>query len=259
MHVFLFVPYFLILLETLAWFGRPSVSCSSFSPAWCPTDWVKAAATFCMIGMYGGRGDTTISDYTIEHDNLPAISRPSLYCLWDRVECHVISFTGSSQWFQACVDLLLLFCSRRLASLQPSFYRWRQARNYATRVLAISMRGCSVRRCRCCFIVHTLLPRLFLPTSIPPFFLPAPFCHRPSHPTRTAHVTSFHPVSLGIHLVPSRRLSHLPSPAISLPSYQQHLWSSSHCHTLPPTTSPPANLPLNRMPPPLCTAEMSSR
>lgn len=41
---------------TFAWFGRPSVSCPSFSSAWCPTDWVKAAATFCMIGVYGGQG-----------------------------------------------------------------------------------------------------------------------------------------------------------------------------------------------------------
>lgn len=132
---------------------------------------------------------------------------------------------------------------------------------------------CSVRRCRLLFHrayspAATLSSHLHPPFFLPSSFLPPAAAIQPAQhtsPKERAQIplfnTSFHPVSLGIHLVSSRRLFHLPSPAFFLPSYQQHLWSSSHRHTLPPTTSPPANLPLTRMlPPPLCTTtEMGSR
>lgn len=65
MHVFLFVPYFLIL-----WYF-----CSVWSSI-CLVSFILVSLVSYglgkgMIRMYGGRGDTTISDYTTEHDNLP--------------------------------------------------------------------------------------------------------------------------------------------------------------------------------------------
>lgn len=192
--------------------------------------------------MYGGRGDRTVSDYTIEHDNLPAITRPSLDCLWNRIECHVTSFTGSSHGSRL-VSIVLLLVPDGLRIDNPHFIAG--ARHENTRH-AFWRFPCAVAvQCEAMsFVVSSCILSCrdsFVPPPSPLFSSQLLFATRRSHPTRTTHVTQrapFHPVSLGIHLIPSRRLSHLPSPAFFLPSYQQHLWNSSHRHTLPPTTSP---------------------
>lgn len=127
----------------------------------------------------------------------PAITSSCLYCLWNRIECHVTSFTGSSHGSRLVSILLLLV---------PGGLRRRcQARNYATRVLVISMRGCPCGERRCRLLFHRAYSPAATPSSHlhPPFFLPSSFlppaaAFQPAQHTSPKEPAPFHPVSLGI-------------------------------------------------------------